>query len=340
MGYRAEKIEIEKKVKIVKRVLLAILIVILLGACIFSAIVPPNTWQYYVGCPDIAERQVGCLRVHFLDVGQGDCSIIELPDGRIMLIDSGNGTPENNKRILRYLNAIDVDIIDYLVVTHADSDHCGGLDSVLENKEVRWVFLPPIMAAYANEEYIAFYNELTAQKIPTHFSSREIIFNGSSSYPYTMSFLYPYSLDVTEESIRNHQSEDNNALSSILWLEYAGTSVLFTGDAPTEVENKLMLEDSLDLFANRGVDLQTTDILKVAHHGSDSSSSLDFLRYLNVKTAVISCGENNLYGHPTQTVLDNLAAVNANVYCTDEKGSVMITMFPNGSYKTEFITQD
>ena len=176
MGYRAEKIEVEKRVKIVKRILLTILIVILLGACIFSAIVPPNTWQYYLGGPDISERQAGTLRVHFLDVGQGDCSLIELPDNRIMLIDGGNGTPENNKHILRYLNALDIDVIDYLVVTHADSDHCGGLDAVLENKEVTWAFLPPIAAAYANEEYIAFYNELTAQNIPTHFSSREIIF--------------------------------------------------------------------------------------------------------------------------------------------------------------------
>ncbi len=337
MGYRAEKLKVEEKASNVKRVVLIVLVAIILALCIFSAFFPPSYWQYNVGCPDIEPRQAGTARVHFIDVGQGDCTLIELPDGRTMLIDGGNGMGETAKTILRYLNALDIDEIDYMVVTHADSDHCGSLDTVLEYKTVRTVFLPPVLAKYANEEYIEFYTKVSEMSIPTVFSSRQIVFNGDATYPYTLAFLHPYSLDVTEAAIQNAKSEDNNEKSAALWLDYAGASALFAGDLPMEIENKLALEDSLGAFKNFGVDLTSTEILKVSHHGSASSSSLDFLRYINVKTAVISCSAQNLYNHPSDEVLNALSTVNAGVYCTDEVGSVMITMYANGSYTTKCI---
>lgn len=337
MGYRAEKLKVETKVRKVKWILLSILTVIILAACIFSAIVPPSTWQYYFSTPDIEERADGELRMHFLDVGQGDCSLIEFPNGEVMMIDGGNGSEETSKKILRYLNALDIDFIDYLVVTHADSDHCGSLDTVLEYKEVGIAYLPPVIATYTNNEYSSFFATLTEQGCKTMFSSRQIILSDEGAYPFTMAFLYPYSLDVTEEAIQKGKSEDNNAMSSVIWLDYNGASALFMGDAPKETEAKLMVDDSLGAFDSRKVDLSSTEILKVAHHGSDSSSSLEFLQYLNVKAAVISCGENNLYGHPTQNVLDNLAAVGAGVYRTDKLGNVMITVDKYGECKQKIV---
>lgn len=337
MGYRAEKLKVEEKVSNVKRVVLVILVIIILALCIFSAFFPPSYWQYNVGCPEIELRQEGTARIHFIDVGQGDCTLIELPNGRTMLIDGGDGTGKTAKAILRYLNALDIDAIDYLVVTHADSDHCGGLDTVLEYKTVRTVFLPPVLSKYANEEYVSFFTQVVEQGLPTVFSSRSIVFDGSGAYPFTLTFLHPYSLDVTEGAIEHGKSEDNNEKSAALWLDYAGTSALFAGDLPTEIEDKLALEDSLGAFKNMGVDLTSTEILKVSHHGSSSSSSLGFLQYLQVKTAVISCSAQNIYNHPSSEVLSSLATVNAAVHCTDEVGSVMITMHSNGSYTTKFV---
>ena len=126
MGYRAEKMRVEKKLKLLKRILLGILLLIILALCIFSVIVPPASWKYYVGLPQVTSAQEGELRVHFLDVGQGDCTLVELPDGKVMLIDGGDGSGASNKNLLRHLNALKIEVIDYLIVTHTDADHCGN----------------------------------------------------------------------------------------------------------------------------------------------------------------------------------------------------------------------
>ena len=136
MGYRAEKEKTERKKKLLKRVLLGILLLCIAGLSIFSAIVPPVTWKYYVNLPKIARRADGELRIHFIDVGQGDCTLVELPDGKTMLIDGGNSKKSTEKKVLRHLNALKINTIDYLIVTHADVDHCGGLNEVVKYKKV------------------------------------------------------------------------------------------------------------------------------------------------------------------------------------------------------------
>ena len=132
MNYAEENEIVEKKIKLWKRVALILAVVLLAGACIFSAIVPAETWKYYHNLPKVRARKDGDLRMHFLDVGEGDCSIIEFPDGKVMLVDGGNGAEITATTILRYLNALKIKSIDYVMLTHADSDHCGALDSVLK----------------------------------------------------------------------------------------------------------------------------------------------------------------------------------------------------------------
>ncbi len=333
MSYFKEKLKIEEKIKQIKIALIIMAVLILLGGVIFSSFVPMSTWKYYVAKPNIDKREMGEMRLHFLDVGQGDATLIELPDGKTMLIDGGNGEEDTAKRIMRYLNALKINTLDYLLVTHADSDHCGALDVVLQYKKVEQIFLPNTKSTI-NQEYAEFYAAVLQEDSKITLSSRSIILNSETDFPYTLSFLYPYSLS-TDENIE--QTEENNASSAVVWLDYQGKSALFMGDAPLEVEEKLIRDDDLGLFEERGVDLQSTEILKVAHHGSKYSTGENFLQYLNVKAAVISNGKENLYGHPHEEVLQSLQELSADIYRTDTHGNVVISVSKDGEMYFEFI---
>lgn len=335
MGYRAKKLKVEGDIKILKRVLLGVLLFMLVGLAVFSAFVPPNTWKYRVGLPSVGKRDAGELRIHFLDVGQGDCSIIELPDGKVMMIDGGDGRASTEKTVLRYLNALKINVIDYLIVTHADADHCGSLDKVLKYKKVLKAYLP-LSSPENDSEYAQFYAALLRKEISYVYTSRKefVVCQETETYPYQISFLYPYSGDK-EEIIDNEGlilSEKENYYSAVIWLDYFGSSALFTGDAPQAVEEALIRDAEFGMFDDRGVDLKSTEILKVAHHGSEDATSADFLDYLNVKTAVISCGAKNAYNHPTTAVLNRLHERNVDTYRTDFKGYVTVTMKTSGEY--------
>ncbi len=325
MGYAAEKEKVEKKVKRTWRIFFFIVAGIALALLVFSCFYPMESWKYYFSKPEIAKRQAGELRIHFLDVGQGDATIVELPDGKIMLVDGGNGSDDTKKTVMRYLNALKIDVIDYLVVTHADEDHCGSLDEVLALKEVRKAFVP-VGSATKDGEYGEFFAKLLEEDCEWEFSSRGIDLSVFGETGYTLKFLYPYTVDVEQEI----EMETNDS-SCVIWLDYQGASALFTGDAPFATEEKLMRDFQLGLTF-LGVPLTDTEILKVSHHGSRYATSLKFLEFLGVETAVISCGKNNAYKHPSDEVLRNLASCGASVYRTDESGSVVLTISKSGEY--------
>lgn len=343
MGYRAEKIKVEKKIRILKLILLGILLVCVLGLCIFSAFVPPNTWKYRVKTPNVRAKGVGEMRIHFLDVGQGDSTLIEFPDGKTMLIDGGDGSSAATKSILRYLHALDIEYLDYLVVTHADADHCGGLAEVLKQKQVGVVYLPPSKPETDNA-YAKFYATMLEEGCKHVYSSRESVEIGqteaTTEYPYTVSFLYPYSKTVSDVTTGELVPEDENENSAVIWLDYHGVSALFTGDMSAEMEQGLLRDCALGLLGNEKLALNSTEILKVAHHGSNGASSKDFLQYLGVETAVISCGKGNAYGHPAHETLGRLSAVGAETYRTDLDEHVMITVLAESEdYKVEKISK-
>lgn len=330
MGYRKEKEKADRKWRKFKFVVAGISVLIIACMAVFSAFYPPSTWKYYVKNPKISKRKSGELRIHFLDVGQGDCTLIELPDGKTMLIDAGDGREGTAKTILRYLNALKIDVIDYLVITHPDGDHCGGGDIIVRNKRIRSAYLPPSLPT-VNTEYAQLYDALLDENCKMTVSSmKEVLSVKDSSTPYTLAFLYPYSKDVSENSF---SSTESNEQSCVLWLDYLGASALFMGDAPVSTEEALMRREELDVFSALNVDLTSTEILKVAHHGSEESTSLQFLQLLNVQLGVISCGANNLYNHPHEKVLNNLEAVNADMLRTDKNGNIVVSISSATGYK-------
>lgn len=327
MGYRAQKIKTERKKRRLKIILLCVLVFLLLGVCIFHLFIPIREWKYRVHKPDVSKRGEGELRLHFLDVGQGDATLIELPDGKVAFIDGGRDDDKSKKNILRYLNALDIDTIDYLIVTHTDADHCGALKTVVEQKTILNAYLP---ATYDKEDqtYAGFYTALAKTGCLLKTSSRRVSLSINGDMPYTFAFLYPY-------------GDESKDVSSVVWLDYMGVSTLLMGDADTQTEEILVRDDKdLHILSAYGVTLSETEILRVGHHGSSYSSSREFLDYINVETAVISCGENNAYGHPSSDVLARLETVGATVYRTDTDGHIVVTVKKDGTYKTEKCTAE
>ena len=316
MSYRAEKEKIEKKIAKIKIVVLCVVLAIVVGLCVFSAFCPPATWKYHVKKPTVTKRVEGEMRIHFLDVGQGDCTLIELPDGKVALIDGGNIKEDKAETVLRYLNALKIKTIDYLIVTHPDKDHCGALETVVKQKEILNAYLPATNPESEGSSYAGFYQELMEEDCIFMYSAREINMSGEG---YTFAFLYPYSTDIED-------LDAYDGTSSVLWLDYKGVSTLFMSDENIETENILMRDAELGMLGKIGVDLKSTEILKVGHHGSASSSSLEFLQYLGLRTAVISCGKNNPYNHPAKQVVDNLTSVGAGIYRTDLNGTVVVSV--------------
>ena len=324
MGYRAHKIEAEEKEKRIKRILFSIGVFLLLAVLVFSVIVPPETWKYYVALPEIENREEGELRIHFIDVGQGDCTLVELPDGKVTMIDVGDDNVTATKQILRYLNALEIEVIDYLIITHEDADHCGGVEDIVKLKKVVNAYLPTASKT-SNPQYAEAYTALADTDCNLIEASRLTPLGGTGTN-YTLAFLYPYG--------ENDGEDEGNKSSSVVWLDYMGMNALFMGDASDDVESLLLRDDKFGFLQKMGVDLDSIEILKVAHHGSGYSSSAAFLQYLGVQTAVVSCGKDNPYGHPSNRVINDLTAVGASVYRTDKDGHVIITISNNKTIET------
>lgn len=334
MNYAQEKKLLKDKKRKIKIIVIIVGVILLAILFALGGAYAISSWKYKVGKPKLTTKEKGEMRMHFIDVGQGDCTILELPDGKIAVIDCGNGSEDSNKAVLRYLNALGVDEIDYLIVTHADKDHAGGASEILQYKQVKRVFLP--LATQNNYEYdvllAAVLESGTAYSTvcppdPTRPETYMSVTDGE--YPYTFAFLYP-----TTEMVDNGFGElKDNELSAVLWLDYQGVSTLFTGDAPIQTENKLILDDTLGLFELYGVTLSQTEILKVSHHGSDDATSQLLLDYMHAQTAIISCGENNEYLHPSEEVLNRLTDAGVDVYRTDKQGTIVITVSETGEYQ-------
>ena len=328
MNYAKER-EIANKKKLKAKIIAFIVVALLiLALSVFSCFVPMGAWKYYVSLPKIDKKSPYALRLHFLDVGQGDATVVELPDGKVMLIDGGNNQEVNKTTVLRYLNALKIDVIDYLIVTHTDSDHVGGLDTVAKYKDVKTAYLPEKQTQGA--QYIEFLDELQEQDCDVYPLERGNICKMAEENSYALSVLYPYTSVLQQDT-----AEDNDG-SGVVWLSYQGIDALFMGDAPSQVETLLVNEDKSGLLKPFCLPLYDTEILKVGHHGSLSATSTAFIDYVQPTTAVISCGRNNAYGHPSAQTLKTLLDREIAVYRTDEQGHITITVEQG---KTDYTVQ-
>lgn len=245
-------------------------------------------------------QKLDTLTVRFVDVGQGDGSIIEFPDGKTMVIDAGKDSAAA-AAMNAVLSADGRTQIDWLVATHPDADHIGGLPAVISANTIGSVWAPD--CNHDTETYTAFLQAVADKGLSIDAAARgKTIATGDN---YKAEILWPEA---------GASFDDTNDYSAVIKVTYGKTSFLFTGDA---TKDDLLKADCGDI-----------DVLKVAHHGSDTGTSSALLTALTPKIAVISYGLDNTYGHPTQAVLDALAASGATVYGTGAQG--MITVMSDG----------
>lgn len=336
--------ELKDRQKKIKRRRRASLIIVLAIAAIavVSFIFPPDTWKYRVGKPKIKTRGDGEVRVHFLSVGQGDCSVIELPDGKTMVIDGGDGAEAHTRYILRYLYALDIKKPDYLVATHTDGDHTGGLAKIVSVKGAGEIFMPYVTynAGAAFDEFSAAAKD---EEILCAFSRRGLSLScAEGEFPYELCFISPLDKDTRggeykKANEKNGEDGAANDTSAVIYLDYFGSTVLFCGDITADKEKAILREaqEGLIMCDKKEITLSGVEILKAAHHGSAGSSCEEFIRSLGVRDAVISVGKNNAYSHPSTEVLGRFERNGANVHRTDYDGTVIATLKPDGTYTIE-----
>lgn len=237
--------------------------------------------------------QAGTLTVTWLDVGQGDAAVIQC-GGQSMLIDGGK--PEKSSYIYAWLQQHGLSYLDVIVATHVDADHIGGLSGALNYASVGTAYCPETTGTTEKFQSFVKYLAQRGKQITVPTAGETFALGGAQ-----IQILGPL-----------HRAEDSNDNSIVLKVSFGATSFLFTGDAERAEEQDLL---------NSGVNLQST-VLKVGHHGSDTSTSYPFLRAVAPQYAVISVGAGNSYGHPTEAVLSRLRDAGVTTFRTDMQGEI------------------
>ncbi|MCX5780275.1 MAG: MBL fold metallo-hydrolase [Firmicutes bacterium] len=240
----------------------------------------------------------GILKVHFIDVGQGDAILVQTPAGQNLLVDAGEN--DYGDVVVKYLISQGVKDLDIVVGTHTHSDHIGGLDKVIRSFPVQAVYMPKVTQNTQSFQDVLAAVKNRGLKVTTAQAGVMIPLAG---------------LDCRVLAPVAASYEELNDYSAVIRLAYGSQSFLLTGDASSVSEDQLL---------NSGVNLQST-VLKVGHHGSYSSSGSSFLAAVAPQFAVISLAAGNDYGYPHKVTLDRLAEAGIKIYRTDQNGTIVFS---------------
>ena len=328
----------ERRKKLSKRtvkliVFASVAVLVCLSLIITNVFIPLKYLSAYI-IFNKDETPNGVMRVRFLDVDAGDCAIVELPDGKTLLVDGGNGAYSSQLSILKVLNGSGIGKIDYCVCTSVKSEHCGGLAEIVKLKGVSRVFMPYCTDKGITREFSDFCSEVSAYGASVSYCEYG---EGLSDELYGFCFLSPgiHDEDPFYQMMNASPTTHNiNNASAILWLEYAGTGFLFLSDAGYEAQSALAKSIDIDAdYVRPGGDMSDINnlVVKVAEHGSASSFCSELIdRFATGKAvaAVISVGRN-ARGYPSaDTVAEFGMYAPENVYRTDYDGTVSVTVKP------------
>ena len=251
------------------------------------------------------------LVVHFLDVGQGDCEFIELPNSQCMLIDAS--TNEYGDDIVEAIEGYGYSEIDYVIATHPHADHIGGMSEVIDSFDIGKIYMPRTSS-----------NSKSFEGLLTSISNKNLSINTAK----TGTNIYSDNgINIEILSPISSFYEETNDYSAVVKLEYGESSFLFMGDAEKPVENELIEKYGYDL---------DVDVLKAGHHGSRYSSSKEFLDYVTPEYTVISCAKDNSYGHPHSETIKRLNNVNTQIFRTYELGNITVSCDSNDSFEISY----
>lgn len=243
------------------------------------------------------------LEVHYIDVGQGNATLIRTLNGKNMLIDAGSF--DSQEKLEEYLHAQGIKKLDVVIATHPDEDHIGGMANIIQNFEITDFYMPNKVHNTASFEQMI--SLLKRKQIPVHQAlAKDII-------------AFDPDMEILVLNPDDRQYIDNNSYSIATKLTYNKNSFMFTGDIDAVNE--------YNMIAAFG-ELLDSDVLLLAHHGSSSSSAPDFIRAVSPQAAVASAGNKNPYGHPHKEVRLMLQSFGIPLYRTDEQGSIVF--YSNG----------
>lgn len=242
------------------------------------------------------------LEVEYLCIGQADANLIILPNSEVMLIDAGSNKTADN--LSDYIKSKGISCIDYLVATHPHEDHIGGLDTIINDFDIGEIYMPKLPSSQipTTKTYEDVLKSIKNKNLKINRGKSDMCILESESDDLTINFLAPNSEEY--EKINNY--------SIVTKIIFGKTSFLFMGDAEEESEKEI-LSQTKNLSA---------DVLKCGHHGSKTSSTLDFLKQLCPLYAVIECGLNNSYGHPSKQTIKNLENLGTTIFRTDTQNTI------------------
>lgn len=233
------------------------------------------------------------LKVHYLDVGQGDSIFVELPNNETMLIDAAESYQSEN--IINYLKNLNYQKIDYVIGTHPHTDHIGGLKDIINTFEIGKIFMPKVVSTTKTYESLLMAIKDKNLKINTAKAGTSIIDTDTLK----IKILAPNNSIYTEL----------NNYSVVTKITYGTTKFLFMGDAEKLSENEIK-------------ENVTADVIKIGHHGSNTSSSIDFIKKVNAKYGIISVGLNNKYNLPKEETITNWENSGTKIYLTSTNGTI------------------
>ena len=275
----------------------------------------------------------GTMEVHFLDVGQGDCTLI-ICDGQSMLIDTAED--EKGTAIQYYLVEQGVEELDYLILTHPDSDHIGSADVIITKFHIDHILMPDY--GKDNRTYERMMDAMEYKGVKAEIvgpdagdgveqsgessqaqadTSQSPASSAQNGYTWTTGDSFTLGSAVCTILGPTDTYDDPNNASIALLIEHGENRFLFTGDAEKKAE-----KDILESCSLKGISLWA-DVYKVGHHGSNTSSCEELLDAVSPQYTVISCGKDNSYGHPQEETLEKFAKRGIEVYRTDEQGNIV-----------------